>query len=443
MKKLILTSMIVCSSLCWAAENTNIVNAVSKDEDAGWESVFTETNRIPFHINLYMYDGLYYELMEAGEINEGLYTSIFSEKRRITGRLGLKLHADAALFGDGGGLPDSDGGVAIRRFDVNTYGRAFFLSPLTYGLEFGVSDDQFFFKNGYVWFHEVPYVESIKFGFFKAPMSMESLQSGSGLMMMERAAPVDAFAPAYKFGTQLGGAMKNRRATLYGGWFADGADTASGDASESSTRLIARTTWLPRDASTEDSRLVHFGLSASHMFTSDEGVRYQARPESYLAPYLVDTGNLGGNSAAGYGLESALVEGPLTLQAEGLGVFADDQAGDDHHFFGAYVTASWFLTGESRPYNRELGIFSTIKPLRKFSFENKTWGALETVGRFSFTDLSDGTVQGGEMAIISAGFNWYLTHRHRIMIDGGMADVDQGVSNGNLLFLQSRLQIEF
>jgi phosphate-selective porin OprO/OprP len=295
-----------------------------------------------------------------------------------------------------------------------------------------------------VWWHEVPYVKSLKFGFFKAPMSMESLQKSSGIMMMERPAPVTALAPSYKLGTQLGGARKDKRATLYGGWFADGADTDSGDASQSSTRLIGRGTWLIRDASTEDSRLLHFGMSGSHMLTTGEGVRYRARPESYLAPYLVDTGNLGGDSAVGYGLESAWVAGPLTIQAEGLGSFADDAANNDLHFFGAYISAGWFLTGESRPYNRELGTFSTIEPLQNFSFKGRSWGALEVAGRFSYTDLSDGPVHGGEMAIYSAGINCYLTKRHRIMLDGGMADVSQrDTGNGTLYFLQTRLQLEF
>jgi len=253
--------LMVCNAL---ADETNLVAAVAKDEDAGWEDVFAETNQIPFYVNLYKRDGLYYELMEAASVREGIYTTLFSEKRRVTGRLGMKLHTDVAVFDENGDVPSSDAGIIIRRFDVNTYGRAFFLSPLTYGVEFGISDSEFYFKNGYVWFHEVPYVESIKLGFFKAPMSMESLQNSTSLMMMEISGPVNAFAPNYKFGTQLGGVNKSRRATAYGGWFADGADTATGDASESSSRVIGRATWLVRDASTEDSRLVHFGVSGSH-----------------------------------------------------------------------------------------------------------------------------------------------------------------------------------
>ena len=325
------------SLLCAVAEEeTNLVAAVAKDEDAGWESVFSESNQVPFHINLYIKDGLYYEIMESGAYDADFYTSILSEKRRFTGRLGAILHTDMALFHHTGSLPPVDDGITVRRFYVNTFGRGYFISPMTYGLEFGISDGTFFFKNGYAWFHDIPYVESAKLGFFKAPMSMESLQSGSGTMMMERAAPVGAFSPQYLFGLQLGGALKNQRSTLYGGLFADGANTDEGDISQSYARLIGRGTWLASGASDPSTNsILHLGASISQMFARDEGARYQARPESYLAPHLIDTDALAGNSALGYGLEAAWVEGPYSLQSELLGSFADDQAGEDHHFFGA------------------------------------------------------------------------------------------------------------
>jgi hypothetical protein len=44
----------------FGAQDSNLVAAVKADGDAGWESVFTPSNQIPFHINLYMKHGLYY-----------------------------------------------------------------------------------------------------------------------------------------------------------------------------------------------------------------------------------------------------------------------------------------------------------------------------------------------------------------------------------------------
>ncbi len=36
-------------------------------------------------------------------------------------------------------------------------------------------------------------------------------------------------------------------------------------------------------------------------------------------------------------------------------------------------------------------------------------GAWELAGRWSSVDLTDGTVDGGEMDILSAGINWWLS----------------------------------
>jgi len=90
--------IVVDSTRAVAAEDTNVVAAVQADDEAGWESVFVEDNRVPFHINFYVKDGLYYEFMETSEYEGAFYTKVFSEKRRFTGRLGAKLHLDAAFY---------------------------------------------------------------------------------------------------------------------------------------------------------------------------------------------------------------------------------------------------------------------------------------------------------------------------------------------------------
>ncbi len=48
------------------------------------------------------------------------------------------------------------------------------------------------------------------------------------------------------------------------------------------------------------------------------------------------------------------------------------------------------------------------------------------------------------MAIYSIGLNCYMTKRHRLMIDGGMADVNNSSNgNGSVFIIQTRLQLEF
>ncbi len=434
--------------LCRGAEDTNAVEAVVADENAGWESVFSEDNRIPFHINLYMADSLYYELIESGEYKGAFYTSIFSEKRRLTGRLGAKLHLDAAAYNEKGAVTGADNEVSVRRFRVNTFGRAFFFSPLTYGVEFGLADNTFYFNDGYVWFHEVPYISSARFGIFKAPFSMASLESSSGIPLMEDASPVTAFAPGDMLGIQLGGAIPSERATLYAGWFADVNDSENRDASQSYSRFIARGTWLGRETGgTNGTRRIHLGTSVSALYAKDEGVQYRSRPESYLAPFLIDTGPLGGDQAYVLGLEGGWQNGPLLIQSELIQAYADNALGQTLRFHGFYVQSSFMLTGETRGYNRRNGFFVRIEPRRDFSFRERSWGAWEWAARYSHTDLSDESVQGGIMSIVSTGLNLYLSKRNRIMFDVGYADVRDRLTaglpaDGDLFFVQGRFQVD-
>lgn len=333
-------AVIVDSPGTVVAEDTNVVAAVQADEEAGWESVFIEENRVPFHINFYVKDGLYYEFMETSEYEGAFFTKVFSEKRRFTGRLGAKLHLDAAFFKEDGTFPPVDNNeFSVRRLRVNTFGRGFFLSPLTYGLEFGIADGDFFFNDGYIWFHQIPYISSFRLGIFTSPMSLESLQSSSSIPLMEKPAPVSVFAPGDLLGIQVGGAFPGQRGTFFTGFFADVNDNETSSESEGYGRFMARATWLLAGKK-ESGRLIHLGASGSYLVTAKDGVQYSARPESFLAPILIDTGvgNLDGDYAATYGLETAWQSGPLMAHGEYLHSFVDDAAAQTHSFGGAYAT---------------------------------------------------------------------------------------------------------
>jgi phosphate-selective porin OprO/OprP len=427
-----------------SVENTNVLESAKADQNAGWESSFTEDKRIPFYINFYKDHGLLYEVMEGREHDGAVYSKIFTSKPRFTGKLGARVHMDVALYHQDGSLPDVNDDIAFRRLRFNTYGRGFFLSPLTYGLEFGLSDGTFYLNDGYVWFHEIPYISSAKVGIFKAPMSMQSIQSSSTTALMEPASAVSAFAPGDRLGLQLGGAFPNNRITLHGGWFAGVVSTDQGDSSEDASRLILRATGLPVDSGADTGGLlVHLGASSSYMFSSGQGIRYRSRPESYLAPYLIDTGFLGGNNAFVLAGEAACQNGSLLLQGEYFFSQADDQTGEKFNFQGAYAEASWMLTGETRTYNRQGGHFGDISLSPLLVWRNFLKGAFEVAGRASYTDLSSGRIQGGDMGILSAGANYYFAARSRIMLDVGAADVRNSPSDGTLYFLQTRFQVDF
>src|SRR4030095_12554847 len=96
------------------------------------------------------------------------------------------------------------------------------------------------------------------------------------------------------------------------------------------------------------------------LYAGSSTVHYQARPESHLAPYVVDTGEIRSDGALVTGLEAAWVNGPFSIQGEYLHSFVDRSDADTLNFQGFYASANWFLTGESRPYNPRDGCFDRV-----------------------------------------------------------------------------------
>jgi phosphate-selective porin OprO/OprP len=100
---------------------------------------------------------------------------------------------------------------------------------------------------------------------------------------------------------------------------------------------------------------------------------------------------------------------------------------------GWYVTGSWVLTGEHRPYDRKAGYARRILPARR-------WGAVELVGRYGRVDLDDRSVQGGTMAGWWTGVNWWATRRFKASAGYGNIDLERFDLDGNTQTLLLRLQ---
>ena len=92
----------------------------------------------------------------------------------------------------------------------------------------------------------------------------------------------------------------------------------------------------------------------------------------------------------------AYVSGSLSFQSEFTFYSADTDAEGVVHFWGHYMYASYFFTGEHRAYDRSKGVFSRIHPNKDFNYRNKTLGAWEIGLRHSFIDLNDEGIKGGK-----------------------------------------------
>jgi phosphate-selective porin OprO/OprP len=219
------------------------------------------------------------------------------------------------------------------------------------------------------------------------------------------------------------------------------------DATQDYGNLIGRLTYLALDHRTPDrpaeNRYLHLGLSANVQYSPSSVVRYQSRPESYFAPHVIDTGNIDASAAGVMGAEAAYVNGPFSLQGEFLNSLVHENSGASLNFFGFYACASWYLTGESRPYNPATGYFSRLLPRRNFNFgKDGAWGALELAARFSYTDLSDGSISGGRIGLLMGELNWYLHSHVRWMFNAGGGHISGGPDYGNFLMFQTRIGVD-
>jgi phosphate-selective porin len=274
----------------------------------------------------------------------------------------------------------------------------------------------------------------------KETMGMEVLMAGTATPMMERAAVLSAFVPTRDVGIKLANSFLDQRATwsvgVFNNWFAtDNSFNANG------STISARLSGLPL-YNDNGRELIHLGASFRYVQAENDSVRYRSRPEVNTAPYFVDTGSFVSDHSDILGLEAGWVEGPFTLYGEYLFNWVDSSSTGNPFFSGYYVTASYLLTGEVRPYNRSSGLFGKVVPLHPFNFHGE-WGAWEIAARFSEVDLNDAEVQGGQFERTSLGVNWHLTEQWRWSFNYGYTDFNRNGTTGHAQFFQTRVQWEF
>ena len=181
----------------------------------------------------------------------------------------------------------------------------------------------------------------------------------------------------------------------------------------------------------------------------------------------IDTRNL-------VSFELLLNRGPWSLQGEYIVDFlsADNEfntpdkpyAVRDGMVHGFYVTASYFLTGEYRTYNRKTGLPDRVVPNRNFSFsgppEKRGWGAWQLATRCSMIDYTNLYDQAhGEDPVLAyrrivgkgaidytVGLNWHFNPNARMMFNCIATRSDANCPSGEVGMMYSfgtRVQVGF
>lgn len=374
-------------------------------------------------------------------------------------KLGGRIMVDTAFYDDD--KSDLSDGTEFRRTRLHFKGKVH--KDWKFKSQIDFADNEVDIKDTWIGYYGLkPF--NIQVGQIKPPFSLEHMGSSKYTTFMEKALPM-AIPKLHDYGIGINMNTYGDNWSLSAAVYGEEA-TAGGDDDEE-FGVSGRLTAAPF---MEDGFLLHLGASAGLLKPNENTVRFRASPESHLAPKFLDVRETvvnadakeedaditGVDSVKRYGLEAAAVWGPLSLQGEYLVANMDRSTGNNVRFDGYYVFGSWFITGESRPYETDEGIFGRVKPKSNFSLKRGGLGAFELATRYSQLDLNDPSagvtggendksagVTGGEEDNITLGLNWYFNPQVRLMANYISIDTDENAGDNDPKVYQMRMQIDF
>ena len=313
-------------------------------------------------------------------------------------------------------------------------------------------------NNVWVGIKDIPYVNTVRIGHMHLNQGFEGDMTGSSKAMtfLERAAYSDALYENIGTGIFVGNHIAEDHLTWSGmAYRQDSAPDLNGngtgaDFNNGKWGYTGRLTALPFYQ--DDGRhMLHLGVSGTYRDAEIPSLgaapnsQFRARPEQRdqvgSTPLgngnrLVDTGAINCKTNTVVGTELFYVLGPASLQAEYAWASMNQATGakvntqnSNLWFSGGYVSASYFLTGENRIYDRRFGtegadyIATPYTPfwLVKDSNGDCCWGsgAWEVAARYSHLDLDNQYLvnQGGELDGFTFGVNWYLNTNFKLQFE--------------------------
>jgi phosphate-selective porin OprO/OprP len=227
--------------------------------------------------------------------------------------------------------------------------------------------------------------------------------------------------------------------------------------------VSGRVTYLP--VYEDDGEfLVHFGLGASHRDLDQDQARFRARLDarnspSTFSPLVADTGLLFGTRQQILVPELVAVCGPWSFQSEYYASWVEGVSTPNAnnqpvapqgtvYMQSAYAEVHYFLTGETREYNRDTGVFGRVVPLNPLAWSRAGFtgfGAWQTAARYSYLDLNSKGVTGGRVHDMTLGLNWFLNPNMKVQFNYFLAhrDVANPAGDGYINGWGVRTAIDF
>jgi phosphate-selective porin OprO/OprP len=284
------------------------------------------------------------------------------------------------------------------------------------------------------WTH-LPVIGIIRAGNQKEAMGLEHLQAPKDLSFLEPSYLNDMLWGPFNGGFNPGVAILNnaddQRMTWEVGVWGNNSNPFGYSIGED-WAFTGRTTYLLYyDEPTQGRYLWEVGTSGSARIPDEGTVRIRTRgdirsgPPGVLNPIYADTGVMEADQQNIFALETFAQWGPWSLQAEWAGTWVENavqptappaaRVNRGTPFFdGGYVELWYFLTGDSRVYNKFYATPAGVVPMENaFWVRNGSgccagWGAWQVGVRYNAVDLNDNGINGGTLNSFTFGVNWFL-----------------------------------
>ena len=308
-------------------------------------------------------------------------------------------------------------------------------------------------KDVYLGFINLPHNQRLLIGNQKRPIGLDHLNSSRYNFFIERPLAVETFnEDARRLGVCMYGYSDDEAVNWrYGAFMLENIVTdgrVRGDYDQGGFYgRLAGSPWY--DEVSGGRGYFHWAMVGSVNQTDPDGTidndqnsneaRFRTRPEARSDSRWWNTNRiLGATNYEQLGYEAMLNIGALQITSEYFGNWVQRDPlggfnGDDLFFHGGYIFASYLLTGEHIPLDRKSGTISRLKPFENFFVVDRCtggtghgMGALGVGFRYSYLDLSDSDIRGGQGHSCTAALNWYWTPYSKLQTNLVWGQIDNG-----------------
>lgn len=247
----------------------------------------------------------------------------------------------------------------------------------------------------------------LRIGQVKEPMTIDWMNNALRTTFAERAMFTSTIIPNRNLGIRAQGMGPGGRVAYQVGSYLVNIAELSSESEYDGQAVTGRLTALPWAPKDRPNHLLHIGVAASWRWNFSS-FQAQAKPESWVGPPILDTGEVPASGASVLVGEMFYQRDRLSFTAEGAWTRVEHPGGDVSHFWGGYGQVSYFLTPGHLRYHRVLGCYGRVKPKRTIFCRAKDgFGDFEVAARYSILDMTDSPYPGGMAWSVTLGLNWY------------------------------------